>query len=424
MKFSPRQELALRRVGGWMNDRLADQVFYLAGPAGTGKSTLARHLVENDDGRWLYAAFTGKAAHVLRQKGCEDAKTIHSLLYKPNGATQAQEIDRLETELALLKKKLEGREMLWDHERRALSSLEYRLKSARETDRPRFRLNLEGSSLADPDVRGVVVDEVSMVDEAIGRDLEEFGKKILVLGDPYQLPPVFGGGYFTNREPDLMLTEVHRHARDSGVLRLATHIREGGSLSSFQQSEDALLLSRRATHKDDVALHAMQADQVIVGLNATRIATNLRHRQLIQRTSPLPYAGDKLICLRNDRLNGLFNGSQWTVLSAEHVDPKDYDQGTIELRLKSDDDGREYEGVVWIHHFIDRSAQLEAMGPGRRELPEFAWGYVITCHKAQGSEWPEVLLIDESRMLKQIDPARWLYTGATRAQQRIVVLTT
>ena len=51
----------------------------LFGYAGTGKTTLAKHLAEHVDGRVIFAAYTGKAAH--RTKGCDDAGTLHSLIY-------------------------------------------------------------------------------------------------------------------------------------------------------------------------------------------------------------------------------------------------------------------------------------------------------------------------------------------------------
>ena len=58
-----------------------------------------------------------------------------------------------------------------------------------------------------------------MVDEELGRDLLSFGTPVLVLGDTAQLPPVKGGGFFTDAEPDAMLTEVHRQAADNPIIR-------------------------------------------------------------------------------------------------------------------------------------------------------------------------------------------------------------
>src|SRR5258707_12947253 len=76
----------------------------------------------------------------------------------------------------------------------------------------------------------IVIDECSMVDAELGRDLMSFGVPVLVLGDPAQLPPIQGGGFFTEAEPDVMLTEVHRQAQDGPVVRLSMEIRSGQRL--------------------------------------------------------------------------------------------------------------------------------------------------------------------------------------------------
>ena len=72
-----------------------------------------------------------------------------------------------------------------------------------------------------------MIDECSMVDAELGRDLMSFDVPVLVLGDPAQLPPIQGGGFFTEAEPDAMLTEVHRQAQDDPIVRLSMEVREG-----------------------------------------------------------------------------------------------------------------------------------------------------------------------------------------------------
>src|SRR6476646_2206904 len=84
--FTAHQDSALNALAGWLKQKpgrnCTPQVFRLFGYAGTGKTTLARHIAEGVDGKVLFAAFTGKAASVMRSKGCERASTIHSLIYK------------------------------------------------------------------------------------------------------------------------------------------------------------------------------------------------------------------------------------------------------------------------------------------------------------------------------------------------------
>src|SRR5947209_16439097 len=84
--FSPEQDAALKAVAGWLKAKPGrgntPLIFRLFGYAGTGKTTLAKHLAEGVDGKVQFAAFTGKAALVMRRKGCQGASTIHSLIYR------------------------------------------------------------------------------------------------------------------------------------------------------------------------------------------------------------------------------------------------------------------------------------------------------------------------------------------------------
>ena len=414
VNWPPQQDHALRTVSTWMRTPSAPQVLYLAGYAGTGKSTLAKHLVMGAKQRWLFGAYTGKAAYVMRQKGCADVATLHSLIYAPAGESKGSEI-------AALEERLTG-----ETDAAKRDAIIQQLREMRAASQPVFSLWDHGSPLAHPDCAGIVVDEVSMVGEDLGRDLETFGKKILVLGDPFQLPPVRGSGYFTARDPDVLLTEIHRQARDSGVLRLATHIRGGGDVATFDSAPDALITraprvhGRRAISKADLAERALAADQVLVGLNKTRHALNRRIRELKGRTSELPCAEDRVICLRNDREAGLLNGSQWIVTEADCA----AGAPTADLALRSDDedDDRTFRGEAWLHYFRGRGEDIAAMGQGRRRHAEFDYAEAITCHKAQGSQYKRVLVIDESRSFRA-DARRWLYTATTRAANHVEVLT-
>jgi exodeoxyribonuclease V len=257
--WSPEQTRALDRVGQWL--RTGDpQVFRLFGYAGVGKTTLARHVAEGARGEVLFAAFTGKAALVMRSKGCYGASTIHSLIY-----------DASET----------------------------------ETGEPKFILNRDGPASK---AALIVIDECSMVDEELGRDLLSFGKPILVLGDPAQLPPVKGAGFFTEAEPEVMLTEIHRQAENNPIIRLATTVRSGGEIAYGEYGET------RVVRREEInAPMVLKADQVLVGLNRTRRLYNQRIRTLRGAAELMPVVGDKLVCLRNNRNKGLINGGLWRV---------------------------------------------------------------------------------------------------------------
>jgi exodeoxyribonuclease V len=362
MSFSAQQEAALKAVGAWLR-RGEPQVFRLFGYAGTGKTTLARHIAEGVEGDVAFAAYTGKAALVLRAKGCREASTIHALIYRSRES---------------------------------------------EEGGPLFVLN-RSSPAAKADL--IVIDECSMVDEELGRDLLSFGKPVLVLGDPAQLPPVKGGGFFTEAEPDVMLTEVHRQAEDNPIVRLSMEVREGGRLQPGAYGESRVV--RRGDLDPDVVV---AADQILVGLNRTRKRSNQRLRELNGLVDPLPSVGEKLVCLRNDRLKGLLNGGTWKVQALKP--PRDE---MLRMEIVAEDEPRRRPVDIAVLRAFFEGREEEIPFLLRRESDEFTYGYALTVHKAQGSQWDEVVLFDESYAFRE-HRARWLYTGLTRAARRVTVV--
>ena len=366
MKWSPQQDSALKAVSAWLGEERhsgARQVFRLFGYAGTGKTTLAKHVADGIDGKVLFAAFTGKAALVMRSRGCNGASTIHSLIYRARESEK--EIPNFE---------------LWD-------------------DAPASKAKL------------IVIDECSMVDAELGRDLLSFGVPLLVLGDPAQLPPIQGGGFFTEVEPDAMLTEVHRQAQDDPIVRLSMDVREGRELTVGQYGETAVV---KRSELDPQKV--LTADQVLVGRNATRRAYNGRMRERRGFTDPLPVSGDKLVCLRNNKRKVLFNGGLWTVKQRPPTK-----RAIMTMHLVPDDSpgGRLVKVSVRQECFTGAIEQLE--WPMRKPYDEFDFGYVLTVHKAQGSQWDDVVLFDESFAFPD-SRDRWLYTGVTRAAKRLTVV--
>jgi exodeoxyribonuclease-5 len=409
-----------------MDSNSESLVYPMFGFAGTGKSTIANELVRGRSRRWLFGAYTGKAAHVMRQKGCEGAQTIHSTIYRPAGSGKSTALLELDLRISQFYADVGDRypDKLTREETSLLAVMSRSRRELREKNQPKYSL-WEDSPLARSDVEGMVLDEVSMVDARLGKDVESFGKKLLVLGDPAQLPPVGGGGYFTDMAPRTMLTEIHRHAADSGVLRLATMIRQSAStsatLGSFGDSADGScqVVFRADIDREYVNELTMTHDQILVGRNVTRRKANDRHREITGHGSVGPSPGERLVCLRNDRGLGLFNGSQWRVESAD----SDVESRMVSLSLTSDDDERRtVDCDSWLHHMIGRSQELEAMDSSdRRDTAEFDWGYALTVHKAQGSQWDSVLLMDESSSFSK-DRRRWLYTGITRAARKLTVI--
>src|SRR4051812_40369639 len=329
--LTPQQQQALNRIANWYEYGRSPP-FSLAGPAGTGKTTLAREVGE---ALWItdvqFGAYTGKAASVLRGKGCTPASTLHSLLYKPFKAAGKPV------------------EFIWNVE----------------------------SELHDADL--LILDEVSMVDAELAADVERFNVPVLVLGDPEQLEPIAGEGHYTKRAPDFRLTETHRFFIDGPVGRVATAIRE---------SDDP----RFGLTRDDVVEHsvelAMEHDQILCWRNATRWMAIEKIRARLGRPAGVPVAGDRIMCLTNNKALGVFNGEQFDVLGATR------DDGDWVLDLR--DDADHYRVIRALDIGFTQAGQASVKGylGGRGPVMYATFSQAITVHKAQGSQWDSVYVVN------------------------------
>lgn len=368
MNLSDQQSAAITAAGAWYKSR-SKPFFYLAGYAGTGKTTIAKEFAEMVTGKVRYAAFSGKAAMVMRKNGCVDASTIHSMIYKVdiNEATGQRTF----------------------------------------TKRPKHEMSGVGL---------IIIDECSMVGNDIGADLLSFKVPVLVLGDPGQLPPVSGGGAFTGGDPDYFLDQIHRQAADSPIVRMATDVREGRQLASGVFGASKVIPAVKVDGGE-----VMASSQVIVGMNRTRKTYNGRMRQLQGYEGDMPNLSERLICLKNDHNAGIYNGSMWEVCDVKKRKKGQVEDNCINMAVKSlDFDGMAAVDVSVRREFFNGEPNTIDWQE-LRGTHQFDFGYAITTHKAQGSQWDDVYLFDESKAFAK-DRARWLYTAITRAAERITVV--
>ena len=285
----------------------------------------------------------------------------------------------------------------------------------------------------------VIVDEVSMAPkDMIDLLFSHYGIYVICLGDPFQLPPIDkNADNHLLDDPHIFLDEVMRQAKDSEIIRLTMDIRNGRTLNDFD-GHDVKIYKKQELNTGML----MWADQIISGTNKTRVSINTQIRELLERGEQ-PEDGDKVICLRNywdnwsdtgDYLvNGtigflkntyssfnvipqFFGGKTIDVTRACFISDTDADYGDLQMDTKEILTGERCLDNKTIYRLM-RNKKYSHLVP-----MEFTYGYCITCHKAQGSQFNKVLVVEERFPFDKEEHARWLYTAATRAIDKLVII--
>jgi len=416
IQLSEHQMAAVVLAAEWYFNS-AEQVFRLFGSAGTGKTTIAKVIVStikrlDEDLEWVAVAPTGRAAVNLTLKGLL-ASTIHRALYTPIDPNEDTSRLPLSERLdMIIRGEIKASDIIWS------------LK--------------ENNAVACADL--VVLDEASMVGGDVGRDLVSCAKKIIVIGDPYQLPPVGGPPTFSPKNPDVMLKEVFRQADGSPILDVADHLRRGLPAAAIPTGNGISLVRGSDLKLADIA----GSDMIICGKNKTRVDMTRWRRRLSGVPVQQPIPGDRVICLSNDWSPvQTCNGEIATVVSAKSttVSGDRYFEITLDRAsepkttflapelLFAVEDSRMHDnralGAVIGHTSGRRRGQIDRNSPKWTDYPAFSsWTFadVVTCHKCQGGEWGKVVVVDEGSVFRE-DSAKWRYTAATRAKSELVWIT-
>lgn len=242
----------------------------------------------------------------------------------------------------------------------------------------------------------VLLDESSMIGEKMAADLLNTGVRIVACGDPGQLPPIEGEQFF--RRPDFTLKKIHRQALDSPIIRQAHWVRMG---RDYGNDTDAFRVVPKVT-KEEV----LEADVILCWRNKTRQAVNGMVRKYRGFFAPHPVAGEPVMCLKNNAEHGVWNGATYQLL-------RDFKDGDSSILI----DVCGFETLIPLVKF---EGMRDALPSWERANTSFAYSYCATVHKAQGSEWPHVMLIDEYSLSE--NRKEWTYTALTRAAERCTVI--
>lgn len=406
------QEEAEALIEEWFF-HLNTQIFVLCGYAGTGKTALVDYTVRRlglkAGESAVFVAPTGKAASVLIRGGAP-ASTLHSLIY-----TREEDIE---------------------------------VDENGEVISERFLRFVKKESLP-KEIELIVVDETSMVSDEILRDLLSFGIKCLFCGDPAQLPPVNGTNTLLSM-PCATLTKIVRQEEGNPIVRLAERAREGKFIDYGDYGEGVSVIPRRSLNGERRKELFLEADQIIVGTNRTRSYLNREIRSClgIPSEAVLPCDGEKIVCTLNDWSKPLDESGNFHLVNGivgQCFNVREGEDGLALLDFKPDfledvvydlpfdtgifTEGRYFHGYgnkacllqngALVH---ERNVEALRRFKVRREdtVCRFEFAYALTCHKAQGSEYDFVIVLDESNLFE--NGKEWLYTAITRAKKRLLIL--
>lgn len=396
MEFTETQEKSLDRIYKWILEQSKQycREMILTGYAGTGKTTLLAEIKKHFPFKKMaFLTYTGKASVVLRKKLYEICGeellegdfigTLHSFIYEP--------IMRFNINLKI--DEIVG----------------WRIKE---------EFDLEADL--------IIIDEASMLNSDMLNDIRENFKytPVLYALDPFQLPPInqqfckLLTDASTLKIPVLSLTEVHRQAKDNPIIQISMYVRTRDfDKIKIGKYSDSVFKFKYDNNFDKILDHFDFMDPSLSCLTFTNVVRkdfNNRIRKFNKFKQPEPYPTEKVICLRNDRSLGIYNGEIGKILYSMYESQNmlncvvDFDDRVIDLMINMYDFG------------LSGPTSKELKG---KRLSYFDYGYVITVHKAQGSQWNKVIVfdIDENKFQTRLDYQRWLYTAITRSSEKLLI---
>lgn len=373
----------------------------IVGYAGTGKTTLIAELRKKIAAEFrnvsvAFITFTGKASSVLKKKLFEQnaffendyVGTIHGLIYKA--------ITRYDPQLKTF--------VVVDWERKSRDEMYHNL---------------------------LIIDEASMVSKEIWTDLQYYEKSVVSVGDSGQLPPV-GSKFNLLANPDHRLTRIHRQALTSPIIKLSQFVRHNGYIPGNKFfSKEVFKLNWNSSTAQRIWTQKVNFDDDLICLcafNTTRANLNDMIRKKLKFNDILPYPGEKIVCLRNNHhikiMNGQIGKLLWMMPSEKGMQRMtvQMDDGNYECLVSPKCFG-EVQYTMYDESKESKQQYEYARDSGYKQVDYFDYGYCVSVHKSQGSEWEKVIVF-EQRTPRWDDEyyAKWLYTAVTRAKDKLFII--
>jgi exodeoxyribonuclease V len=392
MKLTEDQNRAIETIIEFVSNKKSN-LLTMGGFGGTGKTTVLaqsifklREMKTHKNLNIAFTCFTGKASMVLKDKlieagairGGDYCGTIHGLIYKPL------------IEDGIVKE--------W-------------------TRVPFLNFNI------------IVIDEASMIGDSIFDDLKSYGVPIIAVGDHGQLPPLFSK-YNLMENPMVKLEKIHRQAEGNPIIHVSMLARNGEPIPDDTWANVGTtvqkIISKIPIRSEIERIEKPKDWMILSAINRTRIEINRIIRKKVFGLNPELLAGEKVICLKNNRREGIFNGMIGEVIKSKSNFNGDFFRVTIKFDLMDyqwtgDIFKHQFNQEKTLHGYKDYKRQVEYQEMDLQNL--FDFGYCLTVHKSQGSEADNVVLIDERmRGMSTENYNRWLYTGVTRCKKNLIII--
>lgn len=410
------QNEALQRISDWFKSS-GERIFKLGGLAGTGKSSLIPFIHKSlniQSHNVMYVAPTNKASLVVQSRLNDNrissnARTLHRTFY----IKRERHCDNCPL----------------------TDSLRNVCHGASGYNLCGCYLDFFAKASNDKNIQLIICDESSMISREVYDDLlnnTDTKIKVLFVGDHGQLEAIEEnteiakrlGKFELMKYPDYILKEIQRQAKDSAIVQLAHLVRSGHEVDFGNHGEGVNKVNLGEELDFD------PSDNNLVGITyfANVDNTNPYHKGRISVgqlnemwranlgiQSAHPKVGERLVCRDYIRRLGIPKGTMGII---QEISVKNYESYDVTMLL---DDGRVYEGFISSKQLGHNKAIW-----GLQHLDKWDFGYGLTCHTAQGSEFESVVVFEPSKSfinwLGKVSYSKWLYTAITRAKRQLLLV--